>query len=68
MHTHRLARDGDVVRIYTDGKLTKMAFNTSQTSDIRTFIEDGGLSKAAVDGKLAELFSPIGEAEFQDLK
>jgi hypothetical protein len=68
MHTHKLVRDGDVVRVYTDGKPTMMAFNTDKIFDIRMFVQGGGLSEGDVDKKMAELFSPTGETEIQDLK
>jgi hypothetical protein len=52
-----------VVRVYTDGKLTKMAFNINKLLDIRMFLQGGGLSEGDVDKRMAELFSPAGETQ-----
>jgi hypothetical protein len=60
MNRHRLVRDGDVIRVYTNGRLTRMGFNTDKTTDIRSFIRDSGLTDPEVDQKMKELFS-LGE-------
>jgi len=65
MNKHKLVRDGDVIKVYTNGKLAKLGFNTDKTADIRSFIRDGGLSDAEVDQKMNELFS-VGITEIAD--
>lgn len=65
MNEHRLVRDGDVVRVYTNGNRTSLGFNTDKTADIRGFIRDSGMTDAEVDEKMKELFS-VGATEFTD--
>ena len=67
MMEHELVLNGDVVSIYTNGKLTSLKYNRDKVVEISSFIFDAGFTGDEVKEKLDELFLQ-GRTKFQDRK
>ncbi len=61
MYHHRLVRDGSVIYVYTNDKLTDLKFDAAQHDEIRWFMK---LPEGVAKQKLEGLLGPQCETEF----
>lgn len=52
---HELLRDGHVIRVYVNGKLTSLKLSVDKPHEIREFLRDPTTPDAVVEDRLREL-------------